>query len=366
MRGLQVYLVAGLAMGNLSLQCETASIPDPGTGEKILRVSSPDQLAVFEESCAPADNLGLVEIPDLLDVGKIWPLLLSAMCICQKLQWAGSIDFVQVSPSGELDLGSLVEADNDCGIHLDDEFAYLNVDLPSFKKANRFEVAGTIKRFVNCALLTWDETNYPVPGVQDLRVNIQEGEYSLGFEAPKLNTLNGLLEVYGAASGKHHVGATFIASSPLSIYSTIKTAEYLYVWGELYITNKTWTSIDLPSLTDLGTVDLAYEPRIPCNENPLQTISNGETSSEDTVDDATNNLSTGDRGTNSENNPTAVGDSNNDAKEGTPDTGSQDISGFNANNATGENSAGSLQMISIYCTGLMLTMATSSRIPAFL
>ncbi|KAL4995314.1 hypothetical protein BDV10DRAFT_174890 [Aspergillus recurvatus] len=96
-------------------------------------------------------------------------------------------------------------------------------------------------------------------------------------------------------------------------------------------------------------------------------IGNEETSSGDTVDDATSNPSTSDRGTNGEVNTTGAGDSNNGANGNTPETGTQDTSGFNASNATGENSAASPRMFSIYCSGLMmLAMATAGGLPAFL
>lgn len=38
-------------------------------------------------------------------------------------------------------------------------------------------------------------------GTQGLRINIQEGDETLDFDAPKMHTLTGTLEVYGAVTG---------------------------------------------------------------------------------------------------------------------------------------------------------------------
>ncbi|KAL4900079.1 hypothetical protein BDW74DRAFT_103483 [Aspergillus multicolor] len=335
MRASQLVLAAGLAVANwphaiLAKECNTTPTPDAGTNEPILRVSSLDDLATLDgctsltghivinydydgdfilngvtsisgnlTTSAPADNLGLVELLDLTDADNIWPTALTNNIHLPELERAGSIDLVQASSSGEIDLGKLTEADNvrilgswttinlscletvadeisicgsrDCGLYPDEEFPYLDVDLPSLKSANRFNVAGTIKTVSVPSLEIVGTknldpfTNRSSSISQSLRLNIQNGEFNLEFDAPKLRTINGFLEVYGAISklslgalGETNAGATFIARAPLEIYSTIKTAEFFYIWGEL-------ASIELPNFTDLGAVDLSYEEKIPCN-----------------------------------------------------------------------------------------------------
>ncbi|RDW72678.1 uncharacterized protein DSM5745_07850 [Aspergillus mulundensis] len=328
-REVRTYLAPSTPIA-LAKECET-STPDAETGEPILRVSSPEELSTIEgcttltghivinsdysgdfilngvtsisgniTTSAPADKFGVVELPDLVDVGNIWLVGLTNDVHLPKVERAGSINLVQASTSAEVDLGALTESDNvrawgswtrinlssletvtdelsicgsqNCGIYYDEEFPYLDVDLPSLKSANRFNIAGTIK--------TASVPSLEIVGTKDLdpwanrksvmsqslRINIQSGEFTLDFDAPNLRTINGLLEVYGGISrlslgalGETNAGATFIARAPLEIYSTIKTAEYFYIWGEL-------GSIDLPNFTDLGAVDLSYEPKIPCNE----------------------------------------------------------------------------------------------------
>ncbi|KAL2819657.1 hypothetical protein BDW59DRAFT_164985 [Aspergillus cavernicola] len=322
------------ADGASTQQCETSSTTDPETGEKILRLSSPDQLSVFEgcttitghiiiESTysgdfilngvtefagniwteggadSPAQTLGLVELRDLVELGDIALYGLVDNVYIPNLEHAGDVVLVQASSSAEVDIGSLVEANNvrirgswtsinveslktvnqvaqfcgsqDCEIFTDQEFPYIVVDLPSLETTNHLELAGTVK---SASLPELQVVGFQEPypdNTQGLRINIQEGGLTLDFDAPKLHTLNGTLELYGGVSGlslgaldEGNVGITLNARAPLDVYSTIQTARHFYLWGTLH-------SIDLPNfdgghLPDLALISLAYEPRLPCNE----------------------------------------------------------------------------------------------------
>ncbi|KAL4877037.1 hypothetical protein BJY04DRAFT_222536 [Aspergillus karnatakaensis] len=225
------------------------------------------------------------ELQDLVHVENIVLYGLKGDAILPNLESSGDVVLVQDSDGAEVDLGKLVGAENvkvqgswttinvsslkkvndeaqfcgsrGCGIYPDDDFPTLTVDLPALETAGRFEVAGTV-------------ASVSVPELQvlsrALRINIQEGGEELDFDAPKLHSLGGSLEVYGGVSrvslgalGDTTVSATINARADLDFYSTIKTASNFYVWGTLH-------SIYLPGMADLGSVSLDYEPVIPCNE----------------------------------------------------------------------------------------------------
>ncbi|KAL4865196.1 hypothetical protein BDV12DRAFT_175058 [Aspergillus spectabilis] len=354
MKTSHIYLRLALGAWSLTLgasaqECETTSELDPETGTKILRVTSPDQLTIFEgctsitgnilieheyegdfilngvtdfagnistpvpanpwwwrpdsENLPPdsefnsdylAADIKLFDLRDLVYVENIVLYGLSGDAILPKLETAGDIVLVQASSSAEVDLGSLVEAENvrvqgswtsinaarlkkvnrdaqfcgsqGCGIYPDEEFPTLTVELPSLETANSFEVAGTVKSASVPELQVIGTHERALYVSQGLRINIQEGGEELDFDAPKLHTLNGTLEVYGGVSsvslgalGDTTISATINARAELDFYSTIKTASNFYVWGVLH-------SIYLPDMVDLGSVNLAYEPVLPCNE----------------------------------------------------------------------------------------------------
>ncbi|KAL2872442.1 uncharacterized protein BJX67DRAFT_339496 [Aspergillus lucknowensis] len=323
MRYLNSYLAFGLGVsfGALAKECTTTE-----TGEEALLVTSPDQLDVFEGCTAisgdividssysgdfilsgvttfagnistdaedPAQDLGSVELPDLVDLGTI-NLGSVVNAHLPKVEQAVDIVLVQASSSGEVDLGSLVEANNvrvqgswttinvaslktvnqvaqfcgvsGCGIYPDTNPPFISVDLPALETTNHLEVAGTVESVSvpNLEVVGFQEPE--IAYVQGLRINIQESEKDLDFDAPKLHTLNGTLEVYGGVSGlslgalrEGNVGVTLNARAPLNVYSTLRTTSHFYLWGTL-------ESIELPNFVDLGSVSLAYEPRLPCNE----------------------------------------------------------------------------------------------------
>ncbi|KAL4914992.1 hypothetical protein BDW62DRAFT_189469 [Aspergillus aurantiobrunneus] len=419
-------LVTGIFLPGASAQeCETTSELDPETGTKTLRLTSPDQLNIFEgctsimghiliepeyegdfilngvtdfagniSTPAPANHwwwrpdseylppdtyvaadIRLFELRDLVHVENIVLYGLSGDAILPKLETAGDIVLVQASSSAEVDLGALVEAENvrvqgswtsinvaslkkvnwdaqfcgsqGCGIYTDEEFPSLNVVLPSLETANSFEVAGTVKSASVPELEVLGIHEKALYVSQGLRINIQEGGEELDFDAPKLHTLNGTLEVYGGVSsvslgalGDTTIGATINARAELDFYSTIKTASHFYVWGILH-------SIYLPEMVDLGTVSLAYEPVLPCNETLYRLYeAQGSTGSndpaictrpdvpedEDEEDDENTNDNTTSSTPSSEEDTDSSGDNSNDtddSSESSPnnqDTNSDDTS----------------------------------------
>ncbi|KAL5341643.1 hypothetical protein BJX70DRAFT_42422 [Aspergillus crustosus] len=352
MKTSRIYLQLALGAYGLTLvasarECETTSELDPETGTKTLRVTSPDQLTIFEgctsitghilieheyggdfvlkgvtdfagnistpvpanswwwrpdsESLPPdsefnadylAADIRLVDLRDLVHIENIVLYGLTGDVILPKLETAGDIVLVQASSSAEVDLGALVEAENvrvqgswtsinaaslkkvnwdaqfcgsqGCGIYPDEEFPSLTVELPSLETANSFEVAGTVKSASVPELQILGTHERALYVSQGLRINIQEGGEELDFDAPKLHTLNGTLEVYGGVSslgalGDTTISATINARAELDFYSTIETASNFYIWGVLH-------SVYLPDMVDLGSVSLAYEPVLPCNE----------------------------------------------------------------------------------------------------
>ncbi|KAL4940490.1 hypothetical protein BDV06DRAFT_224063 [Aspergillus oleicola] len=332
MRASSLYclLALGAALGTSARKCETTGTVDPVSGEQILVVTSPDQLTTFD-NCdtitghiliardysgdfilngvtefkgnisteapenSPAQSLGRVEMLGLVHVDNIILYGLINDVYLPKLERSGDLVLAQASPSAEVDVGSLVEAENvritgswtginvrsletvnydiqfcgamGCEILSDAEFPFLEVDLPSLKKTDSLEFAGTIQRVSVPELeVVGFQEQIGLYVSQGLRINIEEGRgHDLDFDAPKLHTLNGSLEVYGGVSGlslgalgETSISATLNARAPLDVYSTIRIASNFYIWGELH-------SIYLPNFEDLGTLDLSYEPAIECN-----------------------------------------------------------------------------------------------------
>jgi hypothetical protein len=130
------------SLGIWAADCETTSENDPETGEKILRVNSPEQLDVFGDDCttvvghiliesdysgdfvlngvsefkgnisAPlsgyGDKLNAFEMLDLTTIDAIFvPKVVNVRL--PSLVHAGNI-YLEQSSAGEVDLGSLVEA----------------------------------------------------------------------------------------------------------------------------------------------------------------------------------------------------------------------------------------------------------------
>ncbi|OJJ00723.1 hypothetical protein ASPVEDRAFT_82281 [Aspergillus versicolor CBS 583.65] len=246
-----------------------------------------------------AEGLGLFELYDLVTIDAIHLQGISGDVHLPNLESIGDLELVQKKDKGEADLGSLVEAENvlvlgswtstnfeslrtvakeihfcgstDCGIYPDTKFPYIAVDLPSLEETNHFEVAGTVNSVSvpNLEVVGYADQSAN-DGSQGLRINIQEGGETLDFDAPKMHTLTGTLEVYGGVSGlsmgalgETNVGATINARAPLDIYSTIKTARHFYLWQEIH-------SVYLPKMKDLGLVDTGYTSKLACNDTLYQ------------------------------------------------------------------------------------------------
>ncbi|KAL2784692.1 hypothetical protein BJX66DRAFT_316320 [Aspergillus keveii] len=323
-----------LPLGTAAQECETSSTIDPGTGRNTLHVTIPDQLAAFEGCTTltgdisieseysgefilngitelkgtlsipfSASTLGRVELRDLVESGNIsFPGVFADISL-PNLQRAADIDVFQEGESGEVDLNSLVEVDNieirgswtsikleslktvvkdiefcggrSCGAEYEEdderEFPWLEINLPSLEKADYFDLQGDIK---SVSVPNLEVVGYIPPTElvhsQGLRMSISEGGHLLDFDGPRIHTLNGSLQVYGAinslslgALGETTIGATFNARGPLKIYSTIQTAQFFYIWVDL-------ESIWLPNMVDLGTVDVSFYHRIPCNDTLYQ------------------------------------------------------------------------------------------------
>ncbi|KAL3484512.1 hypothetical protein BJX62DRAFT_243841 [Aspergillus germanicus] len=303
-----------LPLGTAAQACKTSSTVDPGTGRNTLHVTSPDQLAAFEGCTTLTGDLfieseysgdftlnGVTVFEGAISIPFSAPALgRTNYVIC--LERAGSIDLFQGGLSGEVDLGSLVEAANvnirgswtsikldflktvvkdiqfcggrGCGDHWEEEereYPWLEINLPSLEKADYFDLQGDIK---SVSVPNLEIVGYIPPTElvhsQGLRMSISEGGDLLDFDGPKIHTINGSLQVYGAinslslgALGETTIGATFNARGPLKIYSTIQTARWFYIWVDL-------ESIWLPNMVDLGTVDVSFYHRIPCNDTLYQ------------------------------------------------------------------------------------------------
>ncbi|KAL3450818.1 hypothetical protein BJX65DRAFT_270157 [Aspergillus insuetus] len=326
--------VWSLPLATAAQECETSSTIDPGTGRNTLHVTNADQLAAFEDCTTligdisieseysgefilngvtelkgaisipfSAPALGRVELRDLVESGNIsFPGVFADISL-PNLERATDIDLFQAGESGEVDLNSLAEVDNieirgswtsikleslktvvkdiefcggrSCGAKYEEdderEFPWLEINLPSLEKADYFDLQGDIK---SVSVPNLQVVGYIPPTElihsQGLRMSISEGGELLDFDGPKIHTINGTLQVYGAinslslgALGETTIGATFNARGPLKIYSTIQTAQFFYIWVDL-------ESIWLPNMVDLGTVDVSFYHRIPCNDTLYQ------------------------------------------------------------------------------------------------
>ncbi|KAJ0421788.1 hypothetical protein BJY00DRAFT_311801 [Aspergillus carlsbadensis] len=297
MKYYSVYMAIGLGawnlpLGTLARECSTAE------SDQTLHLTSPDQLKVFEscttitghivvessylgdfilggvteflgnistEDDSPAPGLGSVELPDLVELGTI-NLGSVANVRLPKLEHAVDIVIVQPGSSGEVDLGSLVEANNDTefcgsqnsGTSSDTEYPFISADLPALVTTNYLELAVSVES-VSVPLL--EAVGHQESGElseQGLFINILEKTgKDLDFNAPKLHTLNGVLTIVGGVSGlslgaleKGDVGITLNsrASPGLNVYSTIR----------IYLPNFDFANLD--------TASIAYLNDVPCNE----------------------------------------------------------------------------------------------------
>ncbi|KAL2856582.1 hypothetical protein BJY01DRAFT_242634 [Aspergillus pseudoustus] len=313
-----------LPLGALARECSTTE------SEQILQLTSPDQLDVFEgctiitghiaiEPSYSGDlilngvtefpgnistsgdsplGLGLVELPNLVELGAV-NLSSVANVHLPKLERAVDIVLVQPGRSGEVDLGSLVEANNVkirgswtsinvsslqtvgqvaqfcgsqfCRMNSNEEYPFISVDLPELVTTNYLELGVSVESVSVPLLEVIGHQEPEVQHVQGLTLNILENTgKDLDFNAPKLHTINGTLEVNGGVSGLSlgalndgSVGITLNsrASPGLNVYSTLKTPRHLYIWGNL-------ASIYLPSFDYDGTFGFSidYINDIPCNE----------------------------------------------------------------------------------------------------
>ncbi|QKX58568.1 uncharacterized protein TRUGW13939_05693 [Talaromyces rugulosus] len=317
--------VSGLLQIACAQECETTSTIDQATGEKILRLASPDQLAIFEgcdtiighilignnysgdfilngvtefrgsiSTEAPershAQTLGLVQLLNVTDIGNMSLYGLIDDVRLPNLQKAGDVVLGQTSPGTEVDLGSLVEASNvkiqgswtrslktvgqvlevsgsyDRGIHPGVAFPYLEIDFPSLRTTNELSIFGAVKSvsFPHLEVVGFQEP-YPTT-YQGLSLSINGMESTLDFNAPKLHTLNGSLGVYGDVSGLS-LGALGKTTLAIIVNTDVPVNIYSTIKSAKFF--YLWgvlQSIHLPNFIDMGDFGPAYEPAIPCNE----------------------------------------------------------------------------------------------------
>ncbi|KAL5050882.1 hypothetical protein BDW71DRAFT_202935 [Aspergillus fruticulosus] len=277
-----------LFLGTAAQECETSRTVDPESGNHVARATSPEQLSAFRGCTTLTGDIfiereyrgdfilngvtklkGTISTPDVeeLELGRAE---LRDLVETENIYLLNLIG--DAADGGEVDLGSLVGANNIyirgswtsiklkslktiiediqfcggqwCGrVYGDDErqFSYLEIDLPSLEKADYFDLQRKIK---SISVPSLEVVGYIEPTElvhsQGLRMSITEGGKLLDFDGPKLHTLNGSLQVYGAinslslgALGETTVGATFNTRGPLKVYSTIQTASHFYLWVDL-------------------------------------------------------------------------------------------------------------------------------------
>lgn len=193
---------------------------------------------------APPGNLGVLDLPDLINAGAITVHRVAAVNL-GNLEHVGDLLLGPSSPDGEVELGALKEADNigfkggwksivltsletvtgELGFYFargddvfpdGDEIPSLVVDLPALKTTSQFTVEGKVARFVISMLYSIYFTNYLFPSIsvpeletagdtdtperdfsQGIRLNI---ETQIEVEFPKLYTIGASTQVYGNIS----------------------------------------------------------------------------------------------------------------------------------------------------------------------
>ncbi|KAL3444795.1 hypothetical protein BJX65DRAFT_282888 [Aspergillus insuetus] len=278
----------GLPLGIWAAECETTSENDPETGEKILRVNSPEQLDIFGDDCttivghiliesdysgdfvlngvsefkgnisAPlsgyGDKLNAFEMLDLTTIEAIFlPKVVDVRL--PSLEHAGNIYLGQLSV-GEVDLGSLLEAG-----HVELQGDWRGINLVSLQRATQVDISGTY---------SWDvpEGEEPVSIVIDLPALESANFFGVSgfFESlsvPRLTTI-----------GEHEQGVdylfqtwdegrpyTYISGRPgLRISSAnhipIEVPELEFLNGSLQVYGNV-TSFRLPSLGE-SDVDIEF------------------------------------------------------------------------------------------------------------
>ncbi|KAL2847935.1 hypothetical protein BJX68DRAFT_239083 [Aspergillus pseudodeflectus] len=278
----------GLPLGIWAADCETTSENDPETGEKILRVNSPEQLDVFGDDCttivghiliesdysgdfvlngvsefkgnisAPlsgyGDKLNAFEMLDLTTIDAIFvPKVVNVRL--PSLVHAGNI-YLEQSSAGEVDLGSLVEAGH-VGLRGD----WTGINLGSLQRATQVDISGTY---------IWDvpEGEEPVSIVVDLPALESANYFGVSglFESlslPRLTTIGeheeGVDYLYQTyADGRPY---TYISGRPgLRISSAnhipIEVPELEFLNGSLQVYGNV-TSFRLPSLGE-SDVDIEF------------------------------------------------------------------------------------------------------------
>ncbi|KAL2828123.1 hypothetical protein BJY01DRAFT_228638 [Aspergillus pseudoustus] len=262
-----ITLAAALSIWNLPLgtkaaECETTSENDAETGEKILRVSSQEQLDVIGDDCttlvghiliesdytgdfvlngvsevkgnisAPlggyGDKLGAFELLDLTTIDAIFlPKVVTVRL--PSLEHAGSI-YLEQSDVGEADLGSLTDAG-----HIQVVGDWTSINLGSLQRATQIDVSGTY---------TWDVPENEEP------VNIK-------IDLPALESAN-YVGVSGLFESLSLPQLTTIGEQETGIDYPIKTWDdgrpFQYVTGRpgLRISSANHLPIEVPELDFLN------------------------------------------------------------------------------------------------------------------
>ncbi|KAL3444009.1 hypothetical protein BJX65DRAFT_311318 [Aspergillus insuetus] len=212
----------------------------------------PGNISTVDDS--PAPGLGSVELPDLVELGTI-SLGSVANVRLPKLEHTADIVLVQPGSSGEVDLGSLVEANNYKRLTSPDSRLGRSVlrlpDLAGDYKLPRAS-GESGKRFIptvgSCRTLGVRGAKWAGIVYQYL----EETGRDLDFNAPKLHTLNGVLTVVGGVPGLS-IGA--LEEGDLGITLNSRSSPGVNV---IYLPNF--------DFANLGTASIVYLNDVPCNE----------------------------------------------------------------------------------------------------
>ncbi|KAL4955491.1 hypothetical protein BDW69DRAFT_182519 [Aspergillus filifer] len=267
-----------LVAGTIATDCKTA--------QKTIIVSSPEDLDIFRDGCTTitgnieisrnyiddfileniTDIIGNISIPDDASpttLGAVIALISSppALSSCTRPQ---SSDLSSMQTVHEtLDFSDPKSNSLFCS----DRLPALDIALPGLKSVKYLSIGGFATRCpeedTSLDILVFAIRNDTEVEFPELHTLIGSTLIMGGVTSTILLFLNPALTSHSITESASRPSAKptqfeFNTEEPVEIYSSIETASYMWLWGEI-------KSIELPNMVDFGSISIA-EPIPPCNE----------------------------------------------------------------------------------------------------